>query len=107
MAATAVVIADLYSRGPTRVLLRREPLVGLGRISYGLYLWHWPVFLVLNGGRIHWSFVPLTLLRLAVSVLVALASFVLVEQPFLRLKDRLEPALLAHARNRSADLTPG
>ena len=41
---------------------------------------------------------PLTLLRLAVSVLVALASFVLVEQPFLRLKDRLEPALLARAR---------
>jgi peptidoglycan/LPS O-acetylase OafA/YrhL len=103
---TAVVIADLYARGRTRGLLRHEPLVFVGRISYGLYLWHWPTYLVLNGGRIHWGFVPLTLLRLAVSFALALASFTLVERPFLRLKDRLEPALLARSRNRAAELTP-
>jgi peptidoglycan/LPS O-acetylase OafA/YrhL len=104
---TAALVADLYAGGITSRLLHHDPLVFVGRISYGLYLWHWPVFLVLNGGRIHWSFVPLTVLRLAVSGLCALASFVLVERPFLRLKDRLEPALLARNRNRSADLTPG
>ncbi len=104
---TAALVADLYSAGITSRLLHHDPLVFVGRISYGLYLWHWPVYLVLNGGRIPWAFVPLTLLRLAVSGLCALASFVLVERPFLRLKDRLEPALLARNRNRSADLTPG
>jgi peptidoglycan/LPS O-acetylase OafA/YrhL len=89
---TAVLVADLYARGLTSRLLRNQPLVAVGRISYGLYLWHWPVYLVLNGGRIHWGFVPLTLLRLAVSGICAAASFALVEQPFLRLKHRLEPA---------------
>ena len=102
----AALVADLYAGGITSRLLHHEPLVFVGRISYGLYLWHWPVYLVLNGGRIHWPFIPLTLLRLAVSGLCALASFVFVERPFLRLKDRLEPALLARNRNRSADLTP-
>jgi len=103
---TAVLVADLYAGGLTSRLLHHEPLVFVGRISYGLYLWHWPVYLVLNGGRIHWPFIPLTLLRLAVSGLCALASFVLVERPFLRVKDRLEPVLLGRSRNRSADLNP-
>jgi peptidoglycan/LPS O-acetylase OafA/YrhL len=89
---TALLIADLYARGLTSRGLRHQPLVAVGRISYGLYLWHWPVYLVLNGGRIHWAFVPLTLLRLAVSGVFACGSFILVEQPFLRLKRRLEPA---------------
>ncbi len=88
---TTVVIADLFAGGLTSHLLRHQPLVSVGRISYGLYLWHWPVFLVLNGGRIHWDFVPLTLLRLTVSGVMAVLSFLLVEDPFLRLKSRLEP----------------
>jgi peptidoglycan/LPS O-acetylase OafA/YrhL len=99
--ATTLLIADLYSRGLTSRPLHHEPFVAIGRISYGLYLWHWPVFLVLNGGRIHWGFVPLTILRLLVSGLMATLSFVLVERPFLRLKQRLEPALLARSRARA------
>jgi peptidoglycan/LPS O-acetylase OafA/YrhL len=95
---TAIAILDLYGRGPTSRVLRLAPLVAIGRISYGLYLWHWPIYLVLNGGRIHWSFVPLTLLRLAVSGAVAVLSYVLIEQPFLRLKRRLEPKALAPIR---------
>ena len=87
-----MVIVDIYAGGLTTAPLRAVPLVALGRISYGLYLWHWPVFLVLNGGRLHWGFVPLTLVRLAASLAMAVASFFLVEQPFLRLKRRLEPA---------------
>jgi peptidoglycan/LPS O-acetylase OafA/YrhL len=92
VAVAAVVIVDIYAGGLTTAPLRAVPLVALGRISYGLYLWHWPVFLVLNGGRLHWGFVPLTLVRLAASLAMAVASFFLVEQPFLRLKRRLEPA---------------
>ena len=92
VALAAIVIIDIYAEGLTARPLATVPLVALGRISYGLYLWHWPVFLVLNGGRLHWAFIPLTVVRLAVSLAMAVASFFLVEQPFLRLKRRLEPA---------------
>lgn len=92
VATAAVVIADIYADGLTVRVLRAAPLVALGRISYGWYLWHWPVFLVINGGRLHWDFVPLTVARIVVSLACAVASFLLVEQPFLRLKRRLEPA---------------
>jgi peptidoglycan/LPS O-acetylase OafA/YrhL len=102
----AIALADLYSGGLTSGLLRHRPLVEIGRISYGLYLWHWPVFLVFNGGRFPWSFATLTAVRLAVSGAVALASFVLIERPFLKLKDRLEPARLARVRARAAELVP-
>lgn len=61
--AAALLIADLYARGLTSRPLRCAPLVAVGRISYGLYLWHWPVFIVINGSRVHWSPLPLTLLR--------------------------------------------
>ena len=97
--AAALLIADLYARGLTSRPLRWAPLVAVGRISYGLYLWHWPVFIVINGSRVHWSPLPPTLLRFAVSGVAATLSFVLVEQPFLRLKPRLEPWLKVPQRS--------
>ncbi|MGZ4709060.1 MAG: acyltransferase family protein, partial [Acidimicrobiales bacterium] len=89
---TAIVIADVWAGGVLDRALRPTALVAIGRISYGLYLWHWPVFLVLNPARTHWSPFPLTLLRLAVTFAVAVVSFFAVEQPFLRLKRHFEPA---------------
>ena len=87
----AVVVADVFARGLTVRALGLTPLVAVGRVSYGLYLWHWPVFLVINGDRFHLPFVALTVVRITVSGAFAVASFFLVEQPFLRLKQRIEP----------------
>ena len=86
--ATGAVLLHLVTT-PTGIiiqLLRLSPLVRLGRISYGLYLWH---YLLL--GYIH---VPSLSLpeNEAIAVVLAIAlsasSYVLVEQRFLRLKDR-------------------
>lgn len=53
----------------------------LGGLSYSLYLWHWPVFLLLDEERLGLSGLPRTAVLLAVSVLAAWLSKVLVEDP--------------------------
>lgn len=57
------------------------PLVWVGRISYGLYLWHWPVYVVLSPARTGMSGLGLLAVRFAVTFLIAAASFYLVEMP--------------------------
>ena len=45
--AVVLVIVHPAARGIRRLLAWR-PLVAVGRRSYGLYLWHWPVFVLLG-----------------------------------------------------------
>ena len=49
---------------PLARVLSLAPVVWLGRISYGVYLWHWPIDLFLNGDRTGLHGTPLLLLRL-------------------------------------------
>ena len=70
--------------GPARRALAVEPLRLLGIISYGVYLVHWPIFLVLDGQRTGLDRFPLTVLRIAVSLAVATASYVVIEKPIRR-----------------------
>jgi peptidoglycan/LPS O-acetylase OafA/YrhL len=81
--AVAVLLAHvvLEPRGATARVLAMRPLVLVGRISYGLYLWHWPVFLALTSGRTGRQGTELFLLRCAVTLAVAVASYLLVERP--------------------------
>jgi hypothetical protein len=80
VASVAVVVGALVP-GPVRWLLERRPLPAIGLISYGLYLWHWPIYLTLTPGRTHVDGTALVALRVAVSFVVATLSFVLVERP--------------------------
>ncbi len=61
--------------------LSLRPLRSIGRLSYGLYLWHWPIFLALSPVRTGLSDWPLLALRLSVTWVVAVASYRLVEHP--------------------------
>ncbi len=65
---------------PSRIL-SLPPLTFTGRISYGLYLWHWPVFLVLNHARTGLQDYSLFTLRVAVTFVIAVMSWYLVETP--------------------------
>ncbi len=61
--------------------LDRAPLRGLGRVSYGVYLWHWPAVTLLTPDRLALNGAPLFLARLAFTAVGTTASWVLVERP--------------------------
>ncbi|GAA4205091.1 acyltransferase family protein [Actinocatenispora rupis] len=84
--AVAVVIAHaVVSPGsPTAWVLSRPPVVALGKISYGVYLWHWPVFVLLTAERAGFGGLGLFALRCAVTLAVSTASYFLVELPIRR-----------------------
>ncbi|MGE5829970.1 MAG: acyltransferase family protein [Micromonosporaceae bacterium] len=81
--AVAVVLAHvvLSPQAPIARLLALAPLVWLGRISYGVYLWHWPLFQYVNAERTGLHGPALLGLRFALTLAVAAVSYVLVEQP--------------------------
>ena len=73
--------------GAPRALLERPAVAWLGLVSYGIFLWHYPVVLELSEAGVE-SFVPLLAATLAITVPVAAASYYAVERPLLRLKYR-------------------
>jgi peptidoglycan/LPS O-acetylase OafA/YrhL len=82
--ALAVIAAARPESGVIGRLLAIPPLPATGRISYGLYLWHWPLYVVLSPARTHLLGVRLLGLRLAVTLVVAVLSYRLVELPIRR-----------------------
>jgi peptidoglycan/LPS O-acetylase OafA/YrhL len=78
---SAGLIAGLQLDGPVRTMLSWRPLVRLGAISYGVYLFHWPVFVVLDERRMGYGGIRLDALRVAVTMAIACASYALVERP--------------------------
>jgi peptidoglycan/LPS O-acetylase OafA/YrhL len=81
IAAVVLVPDSLVPR-----LFSVPPLRAIGIISYGLYLWHFPCFLWLDQSTTGLSGDPLLVARLMVTLVVALVSFVVIEQPVRRRK---------------------
>jgi len=66
-------------------LLGRWPLRWVGVRSYGIYLWHWPVFMVTRPGLdVPIDGLPLLVLRLTTTVVLAAISYRYVETPIRR-----------------------
>jgi peptidoglycan/LPS O-acetylase OafA/YrhL len=90
--ACAVLIAAVDQPGSTgrlAWLLSLPPLAVIGRLSYSLYLWHYPVDHLVRRTTPNkaWQLA----LDIVLSFLLAFLSYNYVERPFLRLKRRLEP----------------
>lgn len=90
--AVAILVVVRDGKGPRWVhaVLTWAPLRGLGKISYGLYLWHYTVYYVvkqqLPGADTSqvWTRV---VVEVVLSVAVATLSYHLIESKFLKLKD--------------------
>ena len=79
---TAAVIASSSQAGsPLGRALAAKPLVQLGRISYGVYLFHWPLFILLDERSTGLDGLGLLALRSIVTVGLAALSFALLESP--------------------------
>jgi peptidoglycan/LPS O-acetylase OafA/YrhL len=83
LVTSTVVLAAVESGGPVRRLLSSRVLVSVGVVSYGAYLFHWPMFVWLRsetglpgGARL--------VVGTVASVAIAFASYRLIEEPVRR-----------------------
>lgn len=87
-----VTLHRLMAWDKTRLhrLLEFPPLVWIGRLSYGLYLWHYPIFEKVGG----WKALGVLVIPVAFALTFAVAtlSFYFIERPFLRLKSHFKSA---------------
>jgi peptidoglycan/LPS O-acetylase OafA/YrhL len=100
---TALVILGLVSPRETVLgrLLSFAPLVWIGQISYGVYLWHFPIFRVMQAFGLRGP-VVLTAGG-ALTFAIAGLSYYVVEKPLLRLKPYPRGELAPADRNQTAD----
>ena len=86
VAGVLLIASGSHPNGPG-LLLRLAPIRFLGKISYSLYLWHWPI-LILGGlalaGPIATMSVPQAIALALLAIPVSTASWLLVEEPFRR-----------------------
>ena len=82
LAALALILCAVSGRRSVvgRVLGLR-PLAWLGTISYGVYLWHWPVNVVLSPQRLHMRGFWLHAVQFALTFLIAIVSYRFLEKP--------------------------
>jgi peptidoglycan/LPS O-acetylase OafA/YrhL len=82
LAVIAVINATLHT-APTYIgrALSAKPLRAIGMVSYGLYLYHWPLYFVLTPAHVNISGLPLLAVRLTVTLAIATGSYFLVERP--------------------------
>jgi peptidoglycan/LPS O-acetylase OafA/YrhL len=82
IAVVATLAAAAQPGGnPLRRIFVWRPLVALGLISYGVYLWHWPIVVWITESRIGFGGVGLFAVRAILTLVASIASFVLIEQP--------------------------
>lgn len=104
VAVLAVLLILALERAPSGWMSKAvgwNPLKQLGRISYGFYLWHWPIilWLAIPAGFGFWERRVVNVAQFALTLAVSITSFILVENPIrartIRLGRLPSPATIA------------
>ena len=106
LAAAGIIIAASVRTSWMSALLSTPPLVGIGIISYGVYLWHYPAAVFLRERLPWYETLPLVL---TFALTAAAASYLILERPLQRYRRGLaarrrdaaagnEIAISGHAR---------
>ncbi|HEV3265185.1 MAG TPA: acyltransferase family protein [Acidimicrobiales bacterium] len=82
--ALVIFTAVTHQLGSVSRALGIRPFQYVGKISYGTYLWHFPLFAMLSATSLHLIGYPLLVIRIGVTLLVATISFYVVEEPIRR-----------------------
>lgn len=93
--ATAALIVCTSQASPVTDMLSFAPLRYVGKISYGLYLYHVPIFLFGEEHKIHLSFYLYGVGLIVLMFAAAILSYEFIEKPILGLKRRFPREIVA------------
>jgi peptidoglycan/LPS O-acetylase OafA/YrhL len=85
---TALLVWSGSGVFPGLAPLRWAPVVGLGKVSYSLYLWHWPLLVLAADVAQQPLTAPQRLGLVGLALILAILTWRFVEQPFRRGQDR-------------------
>ena len=77
-----VIVSGARFQGLGNVILGFGPINAIGRISYSLYLVHWPVYIILSTAYPDGRGFGTPFIMLLLALVFAAANYALVEQPF-------------------------
>jgi peptidoglycan/LPS O-acetylase OafA/YrhL len=89
VSCAVILLAILDGRWIGRHVFEFRPLVALGLVSYGFYLWHLPVFFAVAHFDTHWNDVVRVVVAVSITLALTLLSWFLVERPLMRWSKRL------------------
>jgi peptidoglycan/LPS O-acetylase OafA/YrhL len=89
---SVVLIVGALDKGPVNRALSWRPLAALGLVSYGVYVYHWPIFVFATSERTGLDGIALVALRLTLTMTLAVASYLLLEQPIRERRFHVRPA---------------
>jgi peptidoglycan/LPS O-acetylase OafA/YrhL len=80
--SAALIYAAAHAGTITARLLGWAPLVWIGKRSYAIYLWHWPILMLTRPGvDLHWPKPVIIVLQVAVILIASDLSFRYIERP--------------------------
>jgi peptidoglycan/LPS O-acetylase OafA/YrhL len=81
LGGAALIAGAQICSSPINRLLAMPPVVFIGKISYSLYLWHWPIYSFIDYSLFAESFTYRTSLKVAIVVVISVLSYFAIEKP--------------------------